>query len=54
MTVPLSRFSESDAVESRDFVLVEHVDRNGRSLGVRINDKGYDDPVTEIVKVRDR
>ena len=51
MTVPLSRFSESDAVESRDFVLVEHVDRNGRSLGVRINDKGYDDPVTEIVRL---
>jgi len=47
----LSQFSESDAVRSRDFVLTEHMDSNGRSLGVRINEKGYDDPVTEIVKL---
>jgi spore coat protein A len=50
-TTPFKRYSEADAVQSRDFVLVEHVDRNGRSLGVRINEKGYDDPVTEIVKL---
>ena len=27
------------------------MDGHGRSLGVRINDKGYDDPVTECVKL---
>ena len=27
------------------------MDQNGRSLGVRINEKGYDDPVTETVKL---
>jgi spore coat protein A len=36
---------------TRDFVLSEKVDAQGRSLGVRINNKGYDDPVTEIVKL---
>ncbi len=51
MTLPFNRFSEGDAVKSRDFLLVEHMDQNGRSLGVRINEKGYDDPVTEIVKL---
>ncbi|MBS1805652.1 MAG: multicopper oxidase domain-containing protein [Acidobacteria bacterium] len=45
------RFKESDAVRSRDFVLTEHMDKDGKSLGVRINEKGYDDPVTEIVKL---
>ena len=49
-TTPLIRFVESDAVKSRDFVLTEHMDQNGRSLGVRINEKGYNDPVTEVVK----
>jgi spore coat protein A, manganese oxidase len=48
---PFTRFSEGDAVKSRDFLLVEHMDQNGRSLGVRINENGYDDPVTEIVKL---
>ena len=51
MTRPFSKYSESDAVRSRDFVLRERVDQQGRSLGVRINEKGYDDPVTEIVKL---
>ncbi len=50
MTIPFRRFSEDDASRSRDFVLTERVDPNGRSLGVRINEKGYEDPVTEIVK----
>jgi spore coat protein A, manganese oxidase len=49
-TEPFVRFAEGDAVQSRDFVLTEHMDENGRSLGVRINEKGYDDPVTEVVK----
>ena len=37
------------SVATRDFVLSEKMDGHGRSLGVRINDKGYDDPVTERV-----
>jgi spore coat protein A len=45
------RFDENEAVVARDFVLTERVDSRGRSLGVRINEKGYDDPVTEIVKL---
>ena len=36
---------------SRDFILLEKLDSGGRSLGVRINGKGYDDPVTEFVKL---
>lgn len=51
MTMPFNRFLEGDAIRSRDFLLVEHMDQNGRSLGVRINEKGYDDPVTETVKL---
>ena len=51
ITSPLSNSSKSDAARSRDFVLTERMDVHGRSLGVRINEKGYDDPVTEIVKL---
>jgi spore coat protein A len=40
---------ESKSVMTRDFVLSEKIDGHGRSLGVRINSKGYDDPVTERV-----
>lgn len=35
----------------RDFVLVEDMDAQGHSRGVRINGKGYDDPVTERPKL---
>ena len=31
--------------------LLEKLDSGGRSLGVRINGKGYDDPVAEFVKL---
>jgi spore coat protein A len=48
---PISPLKESDSVITRDFVLTEQVDASGRSLGVRINGKGYDDPVTEHVKL---
>ncbi|MBS1803663.1 MAG: multicopper oxidase family protein [Acidobacteria bacterium] len=48
---PFIRYSEKDAVKSRDFLLVEQMDQQGRSLGVRINEKGYDDPVSEVVKL---
>jgi spore coat protein A len=54
-TMPASAsFTELDpkaSVATRDFILSERLDAQGRSLGVRINDKGYDDPVTEIVKL---
>ena len=36
---------------TRDFILSERLDGQGRSLGVRINGKGYDDAVTEFVKL---
>jgi spore coat protein A len=42
---------EAKSVRTRDFILSERMDDQGRSLGVRINDKGYDDPVTETVKL---
>jgi spore coat protein A len=41
----------SAAVVTRDFVLTEEMDAHGHSLGVKINDKGYDEPVTERVKL---
>jgi spore coat protein A len=46
-----SRLEEPASLLTRDFVLSEQLDSQGRSLGVRINGKGYDDPVTEIVKL---
>ena len=52
--VPATSFTkleESAAVITRDFLLTEKTDAQGHSLGVRINDKGYDDPVTEITKL---
>jgi spore coat protein A len=49
--VPFIRLEESAATITRDFVLTETLDAKGQSLGVRINDKGYDDPVTEVVKL---
>jgi spore coat protein A len=45
------KLDESESIATRDFVLAERMDKQGRSLGVRINGKGYDDPVTETVKL---
>jgi spore coat protein A len=39
------------SVATRNFVLSERVDKQGRSLGLQINGKGYDDPVTETPKL---
>ena len=44
-------WTKRKSVITRDFVLSEQMDDQGRSLGVRINGKGYDDPVTETVKL---
>ena len=49
--MPFSRLDETKAVVTRDFVLSEQMDDKGRSVGLRINGKGYDDPVTETVKL---
>jgi len=49
--VVLPRLDPAHAVVTRDFVLTERTDPQGRSLGVRINDKGYDDPVAEFPKL---
>jgi spore coat protein A len=48
---PFPMLDESKSIATRDFVLSEMMDGQGRSLGVLINGKGYDEPVTEIVKL---
>jgi spore coat protein A, manganese oxidase len=45
------RLEDSPAIATRDFVLSEQLDDQGRSLGVFINGKRYDDPVAEVVKL---
>lgn len=45
------KLDEAATVKTRDFILTERMDGHGHSLGVHINEKGYDDPVTEIVKL---
>lgn len=47
----LRRLDPDQAVVTRDFVLTERMDPEGRSLGMQINNKGYDDPVTERPKL---
>jgi spore coat protein A len=44
------RLNETTSTIIRDFVLSEQMNQ-GWSLGVRINGKGYDDSVTEVVKL---
>jgi spore coat protein A, manganese oxidase len=62
LTAPAPAFSFSGSPEfhkltrdtstiTRDLVLTEEIDANGHSRGVRINRKGYGDPVTERVKL---
>jgi spore coat protein A len=49
--VPFDKLDEKASVATRDFILSEKLDDKGQSLGVRINAKGYDEPVTEFVKL---
>jgi spore coat protein A len=49
--MPFSRLDETQAVITRDFVLSEQLGDQGRSMGVRINGKDYDDPVSEKIKL---
>jgi len=39
------------SITTRDFVLSEQMDADGRSIGMQINGKRYDDAVTETVKL---
>ncbi|MGA8530595.1 MAG: multicopper oxidase [Acidobacteriaceae bacterium] len=43
--------ADDASIPVRDFYLREKFDAQGRSLGVRINNLGYDDPVTENVRL---
>ena len=49
--IPFPGLDESKSIATRDFVLSERLDGQGRSLGVRINEKGYEDPVGDFVKL---
>jgi spore coat protein A len=49
--ISLPRIDPNLAVITRDFILSERMDGQGNSLGVRINGKGYDDPVSEFPKL---
>lgn len=44
------RLNEVTSTMTRDFIISEQMNQ-GWSLGMRINDKGYDDAVTEVVKL---
>jgi spore coat protein A len=50
-SIPLARLDESKSIATRDFVLAEAMDPQGRSLGALIDGKGYDAPVSEVVKL---
>lgn len=47
----LPALNEAESVATRDFVLTELMDKQGRSLGLHINGEGYDDPVSEFPKL---
>ena len=42
---------DSPELRTRDFLLQEVFDKTGQTLGVRINGKGYDEPMSETVKL---
>jgi spore coat protein A len=50
-SIPLVALTEDAAVVTRDLVLSEQMDAEGRSIRMLINGKRYDDPVTESVKL---
>jgi spore coat protein A len=50
-SLPFARLEPTTATRTRDFVLREDLDESGRSHGMKINGKGYDEPVTERVKL---
>jgi spore coat protein A len=50
-TMPFAPLQDSPTLRVRDFLLQEMFDKTGQTLGVRINSKGYDDPISETVKL---
>ena len=48
---PLPRMEPTATTVNRDFILSEDVDKQGKTLGLKINGKGYDDPITESPKL---
>lgn len=50
-SMAFAKLDETASVVSRNLVLSERLDPQGRSLGLYINGKGYQDPVTESVKL---
>jgi len=46
-TIPVERLDPASAAVTRDLVLTEDLDKNQKSLGLRINGKRYHEPVTE-------
>jgi spore coat protein A, manganese oxidase len=48
---PLPRVLDSASIATREFILSEAMDGEGRSLGERIDGKAYGDPVTESVRL---
>jgi spore coat protein A len=49
--VSLPPMDPAQSIATRDIVLYDRMDAQGRSLGMSINNKRYDDPVTEIPKL---
>ena len=49
--MPFAPLQDSSDLLVRDFVLQEVFDKTGKTLGVRINGKSYDDPLSESVKL---
>lgn len=43
--------ADDPSIPVRDFMLTEKFDAKGHSLGMHINNKGYDEPVTETVRL---
>ncbi len=49
--IQFPKLDEKASFTTRDFVLSEWLDEQGQTKGIRINNKNYDDPVTESVKM---
>jgi spore coat protein A, manganese oxidase len=50
-SISFTPLKADDSIVTRDFVLTEQMDAQGRSTSMLINGKRYDDPVTESVKL---
>jgi spore coat protein A, manganese oxidase len=50
-SIEVPRMDAREAAVTREFVLSDSMDAQGKSFGMRINAKGYGDPVTEFPKL---